>query len=320
VYHKIWEGASQGTNEYKHFRVDWWDVPGRDEEWKRQTISNTSALQFEQEFGNTFHGRGNTLIDANHLLAQQSVEPIEYKENIWVYDSPKENHDYIMTVDVAKGRGQDYSTFNVIDVSERPFQQVCCFRDNNISPLLLPDLIYKYANYYNEAYVIVESNDQGGVVCNGLYYDLEYENMFVESSIKANALGATMTKRVKRIGCSTIKDLIEQGKLVIKDSNTIIEMSTFVSKGTSYQAIGSNHDDLMMNLVMFAWFVTTDIFEGISDINMKDMLYKERLKAIQDDMLPFGFIPDTIEKPKGEKLMGDDNLWFEGDAFDRLLR
>ena len=118
VYHKIWEGASQGTNEYKPFRVDWWDVPGRDDEWKRQTISNTSALQFEQEFGNTFHGRGNTLIDANHLLAQKSVEPMEYKENIWVYDSPKENHDYIMTVDVAKGRGQDYSTFNVIDVSE----------------------------------------------------------------------------------------------------------------------------------------------------------------------------------------------------------
>ena len=320
VYHKIWEGASQGTNEYKPFRVDWWDVPGRDDEWKRQTISNTSALQFEQEFGNTFHGRGNTLIDANHLLAQKSVEPIEYKENIWVYDSPKENHDYILTVDVAKGRGQDYSTFNVIDVSERPFQQVCCFRDNNISPLLLPDLIYKYANYYNEAYVIVESNDQGSVVCNGLYYDLEYENMFVESSIKANALGATMTKRVKRIGCSTIKDLIEQGKLVIKDANTIIEMSTFVSRGTSYQAIGSNHDDLMMNLVMFAWFVTTDIFEGISDINMKDMLYKERLKAIQDDMLPFGFTPDIDETPKGEKMMGDDNLWFEGDAFDRLLR
>lgn len=320
VYHKIWEGASQSTNEYKPFRVDWWDVPGRDEEWRRETIANTSELQFEQEFGNTFHGRGNTLIDANHLLAQKSLDPIEFKENIWVYDLPERNHDYVMTVDVAKGRGQDYSTFNIIDVSKRPFEQVCTFRDNNISPMLLPDIIYKYANYYNEAYVIIESNDQGAVVCNGLYYDLEYENMFVESSIKANALGATMTRRVKRIGCSTIKDLIEQRKLIIKDSNTIVEMSTFVSKGNSYQAVGSNHDDLMMNLVMFAWFVTTDIFEGLSDINMKDMLYKERLKAIQDDMLPFGFIPDSDDTPKGEKLLGDDNLWFEGDTFDRLLR
>jgi len=320
VYHKIWEGASQSTNEYKPFRVDWWDVPGRDDEWRRQTISNTSELQFEQEFGNTFHGRGNTLIDANHLLSQKSVEPMEYKENIWVYDLPEKDHDYVMTVDVAKGRGQDYSTFNVINVSKRPFEQVCTFRDNNISPMLLPDIIYKYANYYNKAYVIIESNDQGGVVCNGLYYDLEYENMFVESSIKANALGATMTRRVKRIGCSTIKDLIEQNKLLVKDANTIVEMSTFVSKGNSYQAIGSNHDDLMMNLVMFAWFVTTDIFEGFADVNMKDMLYRERLKAIQDDMLPFGFTPDAEEKPSGERLPGDDNLWFEGDAFERLLR
>ena len=275
VYHKIWEGASQSTNEYKPFRVDWWDVPGRDDTWKRETISNTSELQFEQEFGNTFHGRGNTLIDANHLLAQKSLDPIEYKENIWIYDAPIANHDYVMTVDVAKGRGQDYSTFTIIDITQRPFEQVCVFRDNNISPMLLPDIIFKYATVYNNAYVIIESNDQGSVVCNGLYYDLEYEQMFVESSIKANALGATMTKRVKRIGCSTIKDLIEQKKLVIKDANTIVEMSTFVSRGTSFQASASNHDDLMMNLVMFAWFVTTDIFEGLSDINMKDMLYKE---------------------------------------------
>ena len=140
VYHKIWEGASQGTNEYKPFRVDWWDVPGRDENWKKETVSNTSELQFEQEFGNTFHGRGNTLIDANHLLSQMSVDPIEHKENINIYTSPAEKHEYVMTVDVAKGRGQDYSTFNIIDITSRPFEQVCTFRDNNISPMLLPDI------------------------------------------------------------------------------------------------------------------------------------------------------------------------------------
>ena len=320
VYHKIWEGASQGTNEYKPFRVDWWDVPARDENWKKETVANTSELQFEQEFGNTFHGRGNTLIGANHLLSQMSIDPIEHKENINIYLNPIEGHEYIMTVDVAKGRGQDYSTFNIIDITARPFEQVCTFRDNNISPMLLPDLIYKYANHYNKAYVIIESNDQGAVVCNGLYYDLEYEQMFVESSIKANALGATMTRRVKRIGCSTVKDLIEQKKLIIRDAATIVEMSTFVSKGSSYQAISPNHDDLMMNLVLFAWFVTTDIFESMSNIDMKDMLYRERLKAIQDDMLPFGFIPESEDTPKGEKILGDDNLWFEGESFDRLLR
>ena len=216
-----------------------------------------------------------------------------------------------MTVDVSKGRNQDYSTFTIIDVSEQPFEQVAVFRDNNISPMLLPDIIYKYANTYNEAYVVVESNDQGGVVCNGLYYDLEYENMFVESSIKANALGATMTRRVKRIGCSSIKDLIEQGKLKINDANTIVEMSTFVSKGNSYMAQAPNHDDLMMNLVLFAWFTTTDVFQALTNIDMKDMLYRERLAAIQDDMLPFGFLESgNYEKDKYTK-DDDGNIWFE---------
>ena len=316
VYHKLWEGATTNTNEFIPFRVDWWDVPGRDEKWKEQTVANTSELQFEQEFGNTFHGRGNTLMGANHLLAQKAIDPIEYKENVYVYKKGKHKHDYIMTVDVAKGRGQDYSTFTIIDISTDPFEQVCVFRDNNISPMLLPDLIYKYARIYNDAYIIVESNDQGSVVCNGLYYDLEYENMFVESAVKANAIGATMTRRVKRIGCSTIKDLIEQKKLNINDAQTIIEMTTFVSKGNSFMAMAPNHDDLMMNLVLFAWFTTTDIFQSITDIDMKNLLYKEQLKAIQDDMIPFGFIENAVDdRPKYEKDK-EGNLWFEDNTYN----
>ena len=310
VFHKLWEGAVTETNEYKSFRVDWWDVPGRDDKWKETTVANTSELQFEQEFGNTFHGRGNTLIDANHLLSQISEEPINIKENACIYEQAIEGHEYIMTVDVAKGRGQDYSTFTIIDVTTNPFKQVATFRDNNLSPMLMPDIIYKYAKSYNDAYVIVESNDQGAVVCNGLYYDLEYENMFVESSVKANAIGATMTRRVKRIGCSTIKDLIEQKKLHIVDPNTIIEMSTFVSRGNSFQAVAPNHDDLMMNLVLFAWFTTTDIFRSLTDIDMKDMLYRERLAAIQDDMLPVGFLGKESEEHKYSK-DEDGNIWFE---------
>ena len=312
VYHKLWEGAVQKTNDFKSFRVDWWDVPGRDEKWKEQTVNNTSKLQFEQEFGNTFHGRGNTLIAADALLSQKSVDPEFVNERCLIYKNPVKEHEYIMTVDVSKGRNQDYSTFNIIDVSTTPFEQVAVFRDNNISPMLLPDVIYKYANLYNEAYVVVESNDQGAVVCNGLYYDLEYENLFVESSIKANAVGVMMTKRVKRIGCSTIKDLIEEKKLMIHDSQTIVELSTFVAKGNSFQAVAPNHDDLMMNLVLFGWFTSTDVFESLTNINMKDLLYRERLREIQDDMLPFGIVRDG-HGVKADKYTKDDdgNIWFE---------
>src|SRR6056300_1713551 len=163
TFHKIWEGAVQQTNEYKAFTVNWWDVPGRDEEWKKQTISNTSQLQFDQEFGNTFFGTGDTLINAETLLSLRAHNPIRTleAEDLLVYEEPEKNHEYLMMVDVAKGRGQDYSTFTVIDIGTRPFKQVAVYRNNTISPLLFPNIIYKYANLYNEAYVIIESNDSG---------------------------------------------------------------------------------------------------------------------------------------------------------------
>lgn len=307
VYHKLYEGAVQGTNEFKHFRVDWWDVPGRDAEWKRQTISNTSQLQFDQEFGNTFVGTGNTLISPDVLLGLISKDPIKYTSNTRIYKDPLPDHEYMMFVDVAKGRGQDYSTFNIIDVSSKPFEQVAVFQDNNISPLLYPDIIYKYANMYNEAYVIIESNDQGAVVCNGLYYDLEYENVYVESMIKANSIGVTMTRKVKRIGCSNIKDLVEQNKITIHDAETIIELSTFESRGSSFEASNGNHDDLVMNLVMFAWFTTNQFFNELTDIDVKKMLYSERVRAMEDDIVPVGIL-DT-EDNNSRYTVEDGLVW-----------
>ena len=291
MYHKLYEGALQGTNEFKSTRVDWWDVPGRDEKWKAMTVENTSQLQFDQEFGNSFHGTGNTLISADILLALRATNPEEYMNNVKIWDQPEEGHTYQMFVDVSRGRGQDYSTFTIIDVSQNPFVQVCTYRDNMISPLLFPDLIYKYAMHYNEAYVVVESNDAGQVVCNGLYYDLEYENVFVESMIKANAIGVTMTRKTKRIGCSNIRDIMEQHKLIIKDEETIREMSTFVAKGSSYEADHNSHDDLMMNLVMFGWFTSTPFFLESTDVDMKKMLYAAKVQQMEDEVIPVGVMP-----------------------------
>tara|TARA_B100000212_G_scaffold340448_1_gene321063 strand:- start:958 stop:2562 length:1605 start_codon:yes stop_codon:yes gene_type:complete len=292
IYHKLWEGAVQSTNEFKPFRIDWWDVPGRDEEWKKQTVSNTSELQFDQEFGNNFHGSGNTLISGNKLLGMKAKPPIYTQESVKVYDRPMAKHDYMMFVDVAKGRGQDYSTFNLVDISTRPFKQVAVYRDNNISPILFPDIIYKYAKTYNEAYVVIESNDQGAVVCNGLYYDLEYENVFVESMVKKNAIGIEMNRKVKRIGCSNIKDLVERDQIEIVDADTIIEFSTFVAKGTSYEASDGNHDDLVMNFVLFGWFVSSPLFNDMTDMNIKEMMYNEKMKQIEDELVPFGVLDD----------------------------
>ena len=293
-FHKVWEGAVQGINQFKPFRVDWWDVPGRDDKWKTETIANTSQLQFDQEFGNTFFGTGDTLVNAETLLSLRAKPYKRLLENglLKIYKETEKDHDYIMTVDVSKGRGQDYSTFNILDISTRPFEQVAVYRNNTISPVLFPNIIYKYAKVYNEAYVVVEANDQGSVVCNGLYHDLEYENMHVESAIKANALGIEITRKTKRLGCSAIKDILENGKLKIVDEQTILEISTFEARGQSYEATDGNHDDLMMNLVMFGYFVSTQYFADMTDINLKEMIFKQRMQEIEDNVVPFGIIDD----------------------------
>ena len=258
-------------------------------------MSNTSQLQFDQEFGNTFFGTGDTLINSDTLLDLRSKPPIQVLEggDVKVYEETKKDHEYLMTVDVARGRGQDYSTFNVIDITVRPFKQVAVYRNNTISPILFPDIIYKFAKVYNNAYVIIESNDQGSIVCRGLYYDLEYENVHVESAIKSNAVGIEMTRKSKRLGgCSGIKDLLEERKLDICDENTILEISTFVSKGQSYEASDGNHDDLMMNLVMLGYFVSTQMFSDMTDINLKQMMFENQMREIEDAIVPFGFVDD----------------------------
>ena len=319
-FHKIWEGAVQQINEFKSFRVDWWDVPGRDEKWKEQTVANTSQLQFDQEFGNTFFGTGDTLINADTLLNLRAKPPKRYMEGglLKIYEEPIKDHDYVMTVDVSKGRGQDYSTFTLIDISVRPFAQVAVYRNNTISPLLFPNVIYKYAKPYNDAYVVVESNDQGAVVCNGLYHDLEYENVHVESSVKANAIGIEINRKTKRLGCSAIKDILETKRLTINDDSTILEISTFEAKGQSYEASEGNHDDLMMNLVLFGYFVSTQYFSDMTDINLKQMMFEQKMQEIENDVVPFGFIDDGSAAI--QQIENQDDPWrIKVDETDRFV-
>ena len=260
------------------------------------TIANTSELQFEQEFGNSFLGTGNTLINANTLLGLQTHDPVWFSQNTYLYEEPKLDHIYIMTVDTAQGRGQDYSTFSIIDITEKPFKQVGIYRDNMISPLLFPDVIHKYAKMYNDALVIIENNNQGQIVCNQLFYDIEYENVFTQSSVKASGIGVTMTKKTKQIGCSTLKEVMEENKLQVIDKFTINELITFVSKGQSWEADGRNHDDLVMNLVLFSWFITTPFFESLTDLELKKLLYDEQQQMIEDDIVP----PGIFSKPDME--------------------
>ena len=308
MFHKIWEGATTKANDFKHFKVEWFDVPGRDDEWKRQTIANTSQMQFEQEFGNSFLGTGRTLIQADTLLGMHSIGAEELYGAVSVYKRPEKDHTYIMTVDVAHGKGLDHSAWSIIDITKgNEWHQVCTFRDNMISPLLLPDLCNKWGKLYNDAMIIVENNDQGAMVCQELHYNLEYDNMFLSNTIKADGVGLRMTRKTKAIGCATLKEILEEKKLFIPDSNTIQELTTFVSKGQSWEADGGNHDDMVMTLVLFAWFVSTPLFTDMTDEQLKMMLFAERQKQIEEEVVPFGIINTGKEEP--ETFSDGEDIW-----------
>ena len=214
-----------------------------------------------------------------------------------------------MCCDVAKGRGIDFSTFSIFDVSSKPFKQVATFRNYLISPLLFPDLIAKYGKAYNDATVIIENNNEGSIVASQLHYDLEYPNVFVQGQLKAEDIGVTMSRKIKRIGCSTLKELLEEDRLQLLDRWTITELMTFVNKGRSFEADRGYHDDMVMTCVLFSWFVTTDYFYHLTNYQVKELLYSEQQKLIEEDMLPAGIFGDrTVEEESFVDNNGD--RWF----------
>lgn len=251
---------------------------------------------------NSFLGTSNTLIDTNVLMSLQSKTPIKEMDDVKIYELPKNqeskhNKDgiYVMTVDVCKGRGKDYSTFSIFDVSDAPFKQVCAYRNNLISPMLLPNVLFKWAKAYNDAMVVVESNDEGASVARALYYDLEYENVFVESFKDESGIGVYVDKRVKSVGCSRLKDMMENGQIHVVDSDTIYELTTFTRKGSSWEAAVGSHDDTVSNLWLFSWISGTELFkELVVGVDLKERMFAEKMKAIEMSV-PFAGLFDQDE-------------------------
>ena len=307
MFYKMWVEAEEGRSEYVPIEVHWSEMPGRDGKWKEQTIKNTSEVQFTQEFECEFVGSTYTLIAPSKLRTMVFKNPIHESNNLTVYEHPVKNHTYALVADTAQGKGVDYSAFSVFDVSEMPYKQVAVYRDNQISPMLYPNVIYNVGNKYNSAHVLVEVNDIGSQVADTLHYDLEYENIMIITMrgragqqigggfAKNIQLGLRTSKQIKRIGCATLKDLIEQDQLIIPDFNTIKELTTFALQNNTYQAEEGAHDDIAMTLVIFGWLVQQRYFKEMTNMDIRKKMWEEQMETLEQDMLPFGIIDDGQE-------------------------
>ena len=327
-FYRMWHDAENGTNDYIPTDVHWSQVPGRDEKWKKQTIKNTSEQQFKIEFECEFLGSVDTLISPSKLKTLIYDNPIQRNAGLDIYEPPKRKHDYVMTVDVARGVGNDYSAFVLVDITEFPHRVVAKYRNNEIKPMLFPNIIWEVARRYNEAFILCEVNDIGDQVASILQYDLEYQNLLM-CAMRGRAgqqvgqgfsgtktqLGIKMSKTVKKVGSLNLKTLVEENKLFFNDYEIISELTTFVSKHNSFEAEEGCNDDLAMCLVIYAWLVAQDYFKELTDQDVRKRIYQEQKNQIEQDMAPFGFINDGLDD---STFVDDDgDRWFSDEYGDR---
>lgn len=306
MFYKLWKDSEEGRNDYKRVDVHWSQVPGRDEAWREMIIRNTSVEQFRQEYECEFLGSSSTLIEGSKLRTLTYEVPIKQTDHVKMYQDPAQGRSYIIVADTSRGIGEDYCAFIVYDVSELPYKVVAKYRNNKISTLLYPNYIYQFAKLYNNAYVLVESNDVGKQVADILYHDLEYEFMFftandpktgqhISAGYKGNAvLGVKTSRAVKRIGCSNFKTMVESDKFLVVDIDLLNELFRFSAKGDSYEAEEGN-DDLVMCSVLFSWLIQQPYVKELTSTDVRSNLHAENESAIEESLLPFGVVDDGMD-------------------------
>ena len=308
MFYKLWTDAEEKRNSYIPIEVHWSEVPGRDEKWREETIKNTSEQQFNTEFECEFLGSIDTLISPHKLRTLTYKTPIQSNAGLEVYEQPQKDHTYFMTADVSRGTSNDYSAYIVFDVTKPPYRIVAKFRDNTIKPLMFPQKIYHVARAYNLAFVLIEVNDIGEQVANAMQFDMEYDNL-VMASMRGRAgqimgggfsggkaqLGVRTTKAVKKIGCSNLKQMIEDNKIIVEDFDCINELSTFIVKGSSFEADDGCTDDLVACMFIFGWATDQTYFKELTNNDIRQQMFAEQQDQIEQDMAPFGFIVDGLE-------------------------
>lgn len=318
LFYKMWMDAIEKRSTYVPVEVHWSMVPGRDEKWREETIRNTSEEQFRVEFETEFLGSSATLIPGAKLRTLAFRNPIQQMDGFDVFRQPEKDRNYILTVDCAEGVGQDYSVVSVIDVTDLPYRQVAKYRNNTIPPMVFPTIIYNIAKKYNDAYVLIETNNIGQQVVDILHYDLEYEYIFqiqrstakgqhVSAGFKKSVtFGVKTTTPVKKIGCANLKALIENDRLLIEDFDTISELNTFVRVRDTYEAEEGNNDDIVMTLVLFSWLTAQKFFKEATNSDIRKRLSEDLNINIEESMLPVGLYDDGT---KDEVFREGDDLW-----------
>lgn len=320
LFWKFWEEAGSGINNFKQFIINWNDIPWRDKKWLDDQLKALGQIKFNAEVLCLFEGSTHTLINSDYIGKQVKRIPIQEDDSLKIFELPIDGHSYVSVVDTARGVEEDYSTVITLDVTQLPYNVVSVYRNNEISPYSFPEVIYQIAKQYNDSYLLIELNDAGGEVGNIIMFTYEYDKLFFTEKTKKGVtdylskkteIGVRTTKKVKTLGCSILKSIIENDQILTNDINIISELSTFVKKRGSYAADTGYHDDLAMGLVLFAWLTQQKIFENLTNIDNRKALFDTQIIKVNNKLLLFGInsgdVNVVVKTPEIKPV--DPNAW-----------
>ncbi len=333
-YYKMWRDAEEGRSRFNPVEVNWFDVPGYDEEFKDDTIANMGIRKWTQEFLCQFLASSNSIIDSKNMEEMEFANPLRHErvplygqirklkeqfvKSVAVYEKPKKGHEYVIGVDPAKiteDSSGDSLAMQIMDITRLPFKQVATVVINDgIHYLEVPAFLAKCGYYYNEAWIFIENNDQVGLsIADSLNIDWEYENVFSE---KSGVFGFRTTAKSKKMSCLAIKMLIETNKLKIRDTTTISQLSTYIKKGNSYEAEMGYADDAVSALIGSMYFLQDRMGwehkinlvskvgykQSLADIDPRLIREKQKVddrkELSEEEPMPFGFANETNDVPQ----------------------
>jgi len=320
---KFWNEAVEGRSQFKYLKVAWNEIPGRDEAFKKLTISNIGEMMWNQEYDCQILGSSDTLIGGKKLAELTHKTPIRtyYEDKLKIYQEPilfkKDEalgkvipgHYYAIVGDPSEGKKQDFYTISVIDLSTSPYEQVATYRDSECPyqhyATIYDELIKMYGG--ENTLTIIENNiGFGKDVLDILANDIGTDSMLYMEQNKKE-LGLRTTTRTKRVGCGNLRTLMEYEKLIVNDFDTISEFYKFVRKNNSYEAETGYHDDMVMGLVFFSCVQSTGFLDEFIEapISFREKFLKEH--QVQIDSQVSAIVMSNGMENSPATLMDDDD-------------
>lgn len=276
-FHSYWVNANrtdQFANNFYPVKVNWWDHPERDDEWKTKVLMsmNNDMNKFNQEYGCRFLGSSSTLIDPDVLERTVPDMPIDNKWSgaLKIYEHPQPNAFYVLGIDTGKGTGRDYSVCQVLKIEhEKSIKQVAVYRNDTISPHDYAQVCIGISRYYNNAQMMVENNGIGESLCSTMWYEYECEDII---NLDSKGLGVNSNVKTKLQANLLLKRYVDEQYLKIVDKDTLEELSKYVEvRPNVFQGeTKGTHDDCVTSLLWGLYFISTDYFDA-NNVDVKTL-------------------------------------------------